>query len=124
MDPTTLMDTFYNVRNAILCLGFLLGIGGGIFLIIRKRKLAGILAIVGFLFLSLEPISDFVIFRILYRELDYSEELFNKLDLAYPIISAPAIFLGSIALIIALVSTVLSKHKPGVDQPEVPSLEK
>jgi len=66
-----LIDVIYHIRNAVLCLVFLVGIGAGVLLIMRKRILAGILAIVGFALFSIEPITDFVVFRILYKQ-DFS----------------------------------------------------
>jgi len=109
-----IIDVIYYLRNAVLCLVFLVGIGAGVFLIIRKRTLAGILAMVAFVLFSIEPITDIVIFRILYKQ-DFSEAIFNFLDFIYPIISALAIFLGSILIIVAL----LSATRPKLEEKEL-----
>ena len=110
---STLIDVIYYIRNAVLCLVFLVGIVAGVLLISRKRTLAGILAIVAFVLFSLEPITDVVIFRVLYN-LDLSEGVYNTLDFIYPIISALAIFLGSISIIVAL----LSANRTNVEEKE------
>ena len=117
------IDTIYNIRNAVSCLGFLVGIGAGIFLIVRKRTLAGILFIAGFVLFSLEPLADIMVFRILFNQ-DLSESTYQVLDYIYPCISAPAFFLGSIAVIIAVFSMVKANQKPSNDHPENLPLEK
>lgn len=40
---------YYQLRNILSCLLALVGLGGGLFLIIRKHTVPGILALVGFL---------------------------------------------------------------------------
>ncbi len=51
------IETIYYVRDAVACLGVLVGFGGAIFLFIRRKTLPGILALIGFVFLGLEPLA-------------------------------------------------------------------
>ena len=101
------MDPYYipyNLRDALMCLGFLIGIGGGVFLLVRKQMLPGGLAIAGFVLLGIEPIAEVVIWRLLS---DGTRN--NALSWAYACIGAPATFLGAIALIAALIIAVRSQ---------------
>ncbi len=112
---------FY-LRNSILCVGFLVGMGLGVFLIIRRHTLVGILTLIGFALFALEPLADFVIFRVLYA-MEFQEETYIALDWSYVCLSTIAILLGSIALVIALFKATREKHgssstlpiEPGTD---------
>ncbi len=87
------MSTVYNIHTAVQCLGALLGIGMGVFLIIRKRTLGGILALVGFVLFSAEPATKMLL-NLLIR-LDLGGEAFNYI---YPCVTGPAFLLGCVAL--------------------------
>ncbi len=89
----------YNLRDALMCLGFLIGVGGGVFLIIRKQAAAGGLAIAGFILFGIDPILEVVIWRIIAP----NATNIDVLNWTYVCISAPATFLGTAALIAALV---------------------
>ena len=101
----------YNLRDLVMFLVFLAGAGMGVFLLSRKRRLPGILTIAAFLLFSLEPLLDVIVFRLLFQQ-DLSEQAFQTLDYIYPCITAPAFFLGSLALIIALYLLVKPEAKP------------
>jgi len=88
------MSWVYNLQNVIQCLGALLGMGMGVFLLIRKRTMAGILALVGFILFSLEPITRLLLLNVLIN-LDIGGEAFNYI---YPCVTTPAFLLGCIAL--------------------------
>ena len=105
------VNVMYDIRNVLLCLGFLIGFSTGILLIVRKRKLPGILALAGFFLFSLEPITDTIIFRVLYQQ-SFPEDVYLALDYIYPCITAPAFFLGSIALVAALFLLVKPSPRP------------
>ncbi len=90
---------FYNIRDALLCLGFLIGFVGGIVLLVRKKTGAGILAILGFFLFSLDPLIELVLFRLLYN--NFGDNL-QAMDMVYTCVSGPAILLGSICLLAAL----------------------
>ena len=49
--PSIDLDTTYLLRNLIILIGFFGGVGMGIFLIVRKRMLPGLLTIAAFLLL-------------------------------------------------------------------------
>ena len=57
-EPYELNTIISNLRLVILCLGFLIGIGAGVFLIVRKRMVPGILTLAGFVVQSLIPLSS------------------------------------------------------------------
>ncbi len=97
MDPYRLP---YDIRDALLCLVFLVGIGAGVFAIIRKRQMAGLLTVAGFLLFSVDPIAEMVIFRVITS--GYTGDNFDVLNWSYVCISTPAMLLGVVALIAAL----------------------
>lgn len=111
---TDMTNILWLMRNAILCLGFLFGMGTGVFLFTRKHKTAGVLATVGFLLFSLEPIADFVVYRVLYRQ-DIGPDMYPTLDYAYLFTSIFAFFLGSIALTVALIYMNRSNQTPSME---------
>ncbi len=90
----------YDIRDAIICLGFLAGIVGGIVLLTRKKTTAGLVAILGFLMLSLDPLSEIVLFRLMFES--FANNL-QTLDMVYTCISGVSIFLGVILLLVALI---------------------
>ncbi len=99
------MDSYqipFILRDAFLCLGMLIGIGGGVFLLIRKKTAPGILAMAGFVLFSLEPIADFIILQLLYRQ-DGSEDFYIALDWTYSCVAGAGVFLGVLALVVAFV---------------------
>jgi hypothetical protein len=113
------INTMYYLRDILLCVGFLVGMIVGIFLIVRKHVLAGILAILGFALIGLEPIIDYLIFRVLYAQ-ELSDAAYTTLEYAYPCISAPAIFIGTILLVVALILAVRNHKPPASTQPPAP----
>jgi hypothetical protein len=90
----------FNLRDGLLCLVFLAGIGAGIFLIVRKQAKAGGLALAGFVLFSIDPIAEVILFRIL---LNFNSDNYNFLNWTYACISGLSVFLGSAALIAALI---------------------
>ena len=62
------MDSYmipFTIRDALLCLVFLVGILAGIFAITRNHRKVGMLVITGFLLLGIDPASEFVIFNLI-----------------------------------------------------------
>ena len=110
---------FYNLKNAISCLAFLVGIGVGIFLIVKKRKAVGALAIVGFLLFSLDPIVDWIR-RILLRTPNFSIELFNTLQVLHACLSGLGFFLGAAALIVAFIMVMRDGRDQSSDGSDAP----
>ncbi len=108
------VNTLSYIRDGIICVGFLVGMGAGVFLLTRKRTLAGILAIAAFILFGLEPITDIIIFRIMFSQ-DLNISVFNSLTAAYDCISAFVFFVGSILLIVALIKSWQPKDVPSSD---------
>jgi hypothetical protein len=102
------LSIIYNIQNAIVCLGALIGIGMGVFLIVRKRKMAGILALVGFILFSVEPLTSFMLLNVLSR-IDIGGEAFNYI---YPCVTTPALLLGCIALAAGFFLMLKPETKP------------
>jgi hypothetical protein len=100
MDDSTI-EFFYNLRYAVLCLGSLIGIGAGIFLMVRKRKIAGLFTIIGFLLFSIDPIMSVLIY-VIFPNLLTNRGIYGS----YPCISGISFILGCIALIIALIQGI------------------
>ena len=98
------MDSYmlpFAIRDALLCLVFLLGMIAGILAITRNQKKIGIYVIAGFLLLGIDPASEFIIFNLISPNFsdttDYA--IFNW---AYACISAPATVLGILCLMAAI----------------------
>jgi preprotein translocase subunit YajC len=98
------MDSYmvpFAVRDALLCLVFILGMTTGIFAIVHRQRKVGILVTAGFLLLALDPASEFMLFNLLAPNFsdttDYA--IFNW---AYACISAPATILGVVCLVAAI----------------------
>ena len=62
------MDSYlipFTIRDALLCLVFLVGILAGIVAITRNHRKVGMLVITAFLLLGIDPASEFVIFNLI-----------------------------------------------------------
>ena len=100
--PYEMNTIISNLRLVILCLGFLIGIGAGVFLIVRKRMVPGILTLAGFLLFSLNPIVEFVVFRVLWEQLVRSDDYLTA-NMISNCLTGFSFFLGSIALVVAFI---------------------
>ncbi len=67
----------FAVRDALLCLIFLVGIGAGVFAITRNRTKAGGFVIAGFLLMGVDPVLDFLLFNFVSPSMPDSSEMFN-----------------------------------------------
>jgi hypothetical protein len=94
------IEILYYVRDAVACLGVLVGLGGAIFLFSRKKTMPGILALIGFIFLGIEPLLDLVVWRILSNSANAN---FDTLNTAYACITGPSLFLGILLIVLAFV---------------------
>jgi hypothetical protein len=88
----------FNVRDAVLCLAFLAGAAVGVVAIVRKQTRAGGLAVAGFALLAVDPLAEFIIFRVLTP----SGGDFTVPNWIYVCISSLAAILGVAALSAAL----------------------
>ena len=94
------IEVFYYLRDAVACLGVLVGLGGAVFLFIRKKTLPAILALIGFAFLGVEPLLDLLLWRVLSNS---SSADYDALNTAYACISGPAMFLGIVVIVLAFI---------------------
>ncbi len=94
------IEILYYVRDAVACLGVLVGLGGAVFLFTRKKVMPGILALVGFIFLGIEPSLDVIVWRVLGNN---SNANFDTLNYTYACITGPALFLGILLIVLAFV---------------------
>lgn len=101
------------IRTVLLCLGFLVGVGGGIFVITRKRALPGWLMLAGFGLFGLDRIFNLVYTRWIIRSLDN----FVIMNWVFNCISGPLILLGILALVAAII-TAIQPNKPKEPAPE------
>jgi hypothetical protein len=94
------MDTSiaFDIRDSLLCLAFLAGVGVSLYARVRRQARAGALAAAGFALLAVDPIIEIVTFRFLARAFDN----FDALNWVYICISTPAVLLGVAALIAAV----------------------
>ena len=102
------MDAYnlpFNLRDALLCLGFLFGMGVGVFLIIRKQVVAGGLSVAAFVLFSLDPLLEVILFRVLGNNLS-AEGDFQTLNWIYACVTGPVNLLGIAALLAALIVAV------------------
>ena len=104
----------YIIRDALACLGVLIGFGGSIFLFTRKKTLPTILSLVGFLFLGIEPILDVVI----WQWLSYGDTFtWEQLTPVYACSSGLVMFLGVILISLAF---ILAFREPKLPPPPAP----
>jgi hypothetical protein len=89
------------IRDALLCLVFLLGVIAGLLALVRGQRKIGIYVTTGFLLLGIDPASEFIIFNFILPSFteDVNYVVFNW---AYACISAPATILGVISLVAAI----------------------
>ena len=115
------MDQFqiiYILRDTLACPGVMVGFGGAIFLLIKKKTMPAILSLIGFLLLGAEPILDLVI----WQWLSYWDNAnYDQLSTTYACLSGLAAFLGAVlialAFILAFRERKLPPPPPSVDLP-------
>ena len=94
------IEVFYYVRDAIACLGILVGLGGAVYLFIRKKTLPAILALIGFIFLGIEPLLDLVLWRILGNT---ASPNWDSMNTTYACVTGPSLFIGITLIVLAFV---------------------
>ena len=102
------MDAYnlpYNVRDVLLCLGFLVGMGVGVFLIVRKQVVAGGLTVTAFVLFSLDPLLEVILFRVLWNTMS-TDSGYQALNWTYACASSAANLMGVGALLVALILAV------------------
>ncbi len=114
MDPYNLP---YNLRDALLCLSFLIGAGAGVLAITRRHRTTGILMLAGFLLLMLDPIAEVLIFRVSLA--NYTGEDFGIFNWAYVCVSTPVIVAG----VGCLIAAIFYALKPKTSEPDNSPIE-
>ena len=94
-------NVLYWLRDAIACLGILVGLGGAIFLFTRKKTVPGILTLVGFLALGLDPLLDIILWRIIAQYA--SSPNWTTMDYAFVCITGPGHLIGAILIVVAFI---------------------
>ena len=92
------------LRETLLCVVFMFGIGAGIFALIRRRRLTGWLAIAGFALLGVQPAVHLVGIWIFDRYPGNQTAIY--LDQADLILGTLALALGTLSLILAILFAV------------------
>jgi hypothetical protein len=105
------ITTYYYIRDAVACVGVLIGFVATVFLFIRKKAAAAILSALGFIFLGLEPLLDIVLWRVLGNG---SNPNWDSLNTAYACITGPSLFLGVVFLVLAF---ILATREPKLPPP-------
>jgi hypothetical protein len=105
------IEVFYYLRDAVACLGVMVGLGGAVFLFTRKKTLPGILALIGFILLGIEPLLDVVVWRILGNSPSAN---YDKLNTSYACVTGPALFLGILLIVLAF---ILAFREPKLPPP-------
>ena len=114
MDSSNLINAFYYIYLALSCLGFLFGLGVGVFLIMRKRMLPGILALVAFFLFGLSPLLELVVFRLLMDVL-WSHDAYAGASMSVNCLTGLTNLLACAALIAAFVLLLRPEPKPAED---------
>ena len=107
------IEVLYYVRDAVACLGVLVGLGGAVFLFTRKKPLPAILAMIGFIFLGIEPLLDVVLWRVLGNSANAN---YDTLNTAYACITGPTLFLGILLIVLAF---ILGFKEPKLPPPSI-----
>ena len=94
------IEVFYYVRDAVACLGVLVGLGGAVFLFIRKKTMPSILALIGFIFLGIEPLLDLFLWRILGNT---ASPNWDAMNITYACVTGPSLFLGILLIVLAFI---------------------
>jgi hypothetical protein len=94
------IEILYYVRDAAACLGVLVGLVGAVILFIRKKTFPGILALIGFFLLGVEPLLDVIIWRVISYNASANYDTLNS---AYACGSGLAMFLGAVLVALAII---------------------
>lgn len=107
------VNILFWLRDILACLGILVGLAASIFLFVRKKTSLGILALVGFLLFSTEPIMDIVFWRILINSMNMDWHL----DIVYACCTGISMLIGPVLIAVAL---FLGFRPEPVKEEEVP----
>ena len=103
MDPAYETIALVSVLSTVLrCIGWLAGLGVGIFLIVRKRTLPGILAVAAFILFGLASLLYPLVFNVFYRQISQTVNL-QDVNIALTCITGIVDTLAYAALIAAFI---------------------
>ena len=109
------LEFLYYLRDAIACLGVLVGLGAAVFLFIRKKTLPAILSLLGFTLLGIEPLLDIFIWRMLGNSASANYDTLNEV---YACTSGLTMFLGMVLIVITIILGFREpKLPPPVEEP-------
>lgn len=107
------MDSYllpFTIRDALLCLVFLLGIIGGILAITRNHRKIGVLVVISFILLGIDPASEFIIFNLVSPNFSDTTD-FAVFNWAYVCISSFADIVGFLTLMAAIYFAIQPEQK-------------
>ena len=110
----TNIEVYYYIRDAVACLGVMIGVGGAIFLFIKKKTLPAILSLLGFIALGMEPLLDILIWRVLGKG---SNPNWETLNISYACVTGPSLFIGAVLIVLAF---ILAFREPKLPPPPPP----
>lgn len=103
----------FDLRDALLCLGFLGGMGGAVFLFARNQRTAGALTLAAFALFGIDPLIELILYRIMMSL--FPTDNYDAFNWVYFCISTPAILLGVAAIVAALVVAVRSPESQSAE---------
>jgi hypothetical protein len=111
------MDTIYLPTLAyqcITCLGALIGLGVGVFIISRRHTNAGILALIGFLLIGLNPVVSFILWGPLgiINMADIAYDSYEMISWVDTCLAGGGLMMGCILVAVALVMAI----RPAADE--------
>lgn len=107
------MDSYllpFTIRDTLLCLVFLLGIIGGILAITRNHRKIGVLVVISFILLGIDPASEFIIFNLVSPNFSDTTD-FAVFNWAYVCISSFADIVGLLTLMAAIYFAIQPEQK-------------
>jgi hypothetical protein len=122
MNLSNFVTVFENIRDILLCLGFLIGGGAGVFLITRQRVTEGIMTLAAFALFALEPLTDYILFGVLYSKLT-DANMESAFSTVYYCLSTLVFLAGSALLVAAIFHAVNTSMKasPSNSNPTPPT---
>jgi hypothetical protein len=109
-------EVLYWLRDVAACLGALVGIGGAVFLFIRKKPLPAVLALIGFVMFSVDPLLDIILWRLIANSA--ANPNWNTMSATYSCLSGGGALLGSVLIVLAF---ILAFREPKLPPPPISS---
>ncbi len=120
MDNFDLYNVVNNINNVTDCILFLIGVGAGIFAILRKNRLGGILTAVGFALLGFNLVQNVVFYVVLIPRMSQGGSDIAGYMSASTCFGGALYALGLLALIAGFIVMAVRKPGPAVPEAEPP----